>query len=181
MGTFQRRSVESRSTLGPATEPASLHSFGSSWARAETSNRVTGRPSATLACRRISRRPSPKASVSLTPTPAGRSKPERLRPSPAAVTMRRQIRLVRGALSYICAAPAVPSSNSPPGGGGYGVMSSIPGGSLLLRVVAAPTPAPPVAQQPAGAADSVAPAPRRSGPARRETHPATLPRPGPHV
>src|SRR5437870_683849 len=137
MGTFQRRSVESRSTLGPATEPASLHSFGSSWARAETSNRVTGRPSATLACRRISRRPSPKASVSLTPTPAGRSKPERLRPSPAAVTMRRQIRLVRGALSYICAAPAVPSSNSPPGGGVCGVMSSMVGGSPLLRVVAA--------------------------------------------
>src|SRR5881409_3244762 len=176
MGTFQRRSVESRSTLGPATEPASLHSFGSSWARAETSNRVTGRPSATLACRRISRRPSPKASVSLTPTPVGRSKPERLRPSPAAVTMRRQIRLVRGALSYICAAPAVPSSNSPPGGGVCGVMSSMVGGSPLLRVVAALAAAPLAAQQPAGAWDSVARALGRSGPAGGETYRATFPR-----
>src|SRR5213593_1545507 len=153
MGTFQRRSVESRSTLGPATEPASLHSFGSSWARAETSNRVTGRPSATLACRRISRRPSP-----------------------AAVTMRRQIRLVRGALSYICAAPAVPSSNSPPGGGVCGVMSSMVGGSPLLRVVAALAAAPLVAQQPAGAWDSVARALGRSGPAGGETYRATFPR-----
>src|SRR2546427_442295 len=76
IGTFQRRSVESRSTLARrATEPASLDSLGSSSARAETSNSVTGRSSAMLACRRISRRPSPKASVSLTPTPAGRSGP----------------------------------------------------------------------------------------------------------
>jgi len=55
-------------------------------------------------------------------------------------------------------------------------MSSIPGGSLLLRVVAALAAAPLVAQQPAGAWDSVARALGRSGPAGGETYRATFPR-----
>ena len=55
-------------------------------------------------------------------------------------------------------------------------MSSMPGGSPLLRVVAALAAAPLVAQQPAGAWDSVARALGRSGPAGGETYRATFPR-----
>ena len=55
-------------------------------------------------------------------------------------------------------------------------MSSMPGGSPLLRVVAALAAAPLAAQQPAGAWDSVARALGRSGPAGGETYRATFPR-----
>src|SRR3989475_89258 len=56
-------------------------------------------------------------------------------------------------------------------------MSLMPGGSSLLRVVAALAAAPPLtAQQPPGAWDSVARALGRSGPAGGETYRATFPR-----
>src|SRR3989442_3175826 len=178
IGTFQRRSGESRSTwAGRGTEPASLDSLGSGSARAETSNSVTGRSSAMLACRRISGRPSPKACVSLTPTPAGRSEPERLRPSPTAVTTRPQIRLVRGARPTYARRRRRSQATRHRAVGYGGGMSLMPRGSSLLRVIAALAAAPPLAaQQPPGAWDSVARALGRSGPAGGETYRATFPR-----
>jgi hypothetical protein len=73
MGMFQRRRVASTSSFEEWCEGAgSLDAWGSSSARVETSQIVTGRPpSAALACRRISRLPSTYTSVRLTDAPAG--------------------------------------------------------------------------------------------------------------